>query len=704
MAGDLEDLERDLANGLEMTAKVLQERYVELQPLLKMPEDDIVVELEDLLKKVDEKLQLAGSFMRENSEMDSSTQKSGLTVIAHDRNLRRKLHDLSNQRQLLDTVQHIEGLLISCRSLSLSKIDKARSLIECENLLNEITKDDGPAILTGKIRDILREEVITMIDILKASLTYAFNEFVSYPTIDVKGTIHMRIRNSDPAVIQEVLVALHLFDELNGRLKKWASFIVKNFVQPIVDSGSGVDPYERFDFANGASEFVGSTKIKPSVNPICLEGIELNNRPLTLCLGNLLQEDVMMSFLKCITNAYPLTDPDESTLKAAMDIAERFREDMMKMHFFNDATPTFKEFSNEHFTMFIDRRCLEVLKKAKELITMPYLMLAEVGIGEEVDEETVLQYRELFGKLSESTTNVSDSTYPVLLQLPRCKVSQSTVDLMELMFTVLQDALKTDNEKLCGRLTLTVRNVLQLFTLTASRHHGTAISSMPNMAAIFYNNCYYICHRLMLMPFSLLRNVDKNSAKYASFRPILSDSLWKIREIGADVLEQTMAQCRRDINVMLAKENLFGGIDDLERYDAAKNVLNACLMHIQNVSNHLKDVLPEMVYSCTLGNVVSFLLDSISDVILRTEDIRSVDADISSTMIETLLTELIPVFTIKGQSSIHKSCSTAYFRMKEIIFCLKGSLQGIDDRWCSGKGPLAQWLKANEVRSLVKAL
>uniref|UniRef100_A0A158PC64 Centromere/kinetochore protein zw10 homolog n=1 Tax=Angiostrongylus cantonensis TaxID=6313 RepID=A0A158PC64_ANGCA len=547
MAGDLEDLERDLANGLsvicfnhvfemkgkwskeeirklypvpglEMTAKVLQERYVELQPLLKMPEDDIVVELEDLLKKVDEKLQLAGSFMRENSEMDSSTQKSGLTVIAHDRNLRRKLHDLSNQRQLLDTVQHIEGLLISCRSLSLSKIDKARSLIECENLLNEITKDDGPAILTGKIRDILREEVITMIDILKASLTYAFNEFVSYPTIDVKGTIHMRIRNSDPAV----LVALHLFDELNGRLKKWASFIVKNFVQPIVDSGSGVDPYERFDFANGTSEFVGSTKIKPSVNPICLEGIsssllrlftrlemsikgiELNNRPLTLCLGNLLQEDVMMSFLKCITNAYPLTDPDESTLKAAMDIAERFREDMMKMHFFNDATPTFKEFSNEHFTMFIDRRCLEVLKKAKELITMPYLMW---GLEKKLTKK-------------------------------------------------------------------------QFFSI---------------------ENC-----------------------SYASFRPILSDSLWKIREIGADVLEQ---------------------------------------------------VLPEMVYSCTLGNVVSFLLDSISDVILRTEDIRSVDADISSTMIETLLTELIPVFTIKGQSSIHKSCSTAYFRMKEIIFCLKGSLQ-----------------------------
>lgn len=80
--------------------------------------------------------------------------------------------------------------------------------------------------------------------------------------------------------------------------------------------------------------------------------------------------------------------------------------------------------------------------------------------------------------------------------------------------------------------------------------------------AIFYNNCFYICHRLMMMPFSILKNVDKKSAKvsyeafaifavltvlvslqYASFRPILSDSLWKLREIAADMLEQVIMLC-----------------------------------------------------------------------------------------------------------------------------------------------------------------
>ncbi|VDL86091.1 unnamed protein product [Nippostrongylus brasiliensis] len=373
-----------------------------------------------------------------------------------------------------------------------------------------------------------------------------------------------------------------------------------------------------------------------------------------------------------------------------METAEKFRNDMINLGFFNEATPTFQAFSEQHFTIFMDRRCLEIIKRAKELICLPYLELAEVGSGEEISEETIIQYREAFGKVMPKSLGAYDSVYPVLLQLPKCTVSKSTVDLLELIFSVLTDAVSTTNEKLSARLILTVRNVLRLFELTAP--------------PIFYNNCYYICHRLMLLPFSVLKSVDKQSEKYTNFRPILSESLWKLRDIAADMLEQTIRQCRRDITIMLAKDDLFVKIDDGERYDETKNVLNACLKHVKNISNLLRSVLAEMVYSQTMANIVSFLMDSLCDVILKMEDIRSVDADISAVMLEELLTQLLPIFTINGRSSLHEICSTSYFRTKEIVFCLKGSLQSIDDRWCSAKGPLAQWLQPNEIRTLIKAL
>ncbi|KAJ1369550.1 hypothetical protein KIN20_031036 [Parelaphostrongylus tenuis] len=172
MTAGLEELEEDLACGLEVVAKTLEERYVEFQPVFQEAEEDVVRKLEELMLKIDERLEAASSFVRENSgEADRSGENSGPSIITKDRNLLRKLRDLSDQRQLLDKLQNIEALLISCRSGSLSKVDEARNLIECENLLNEITKDDGWAILTGRIRDILREEVVNMVEMLKFSLT-----------------------------------------------------------------------------------------------------------------------------------------------------------------------------------------------------------------------------------------------------------------------------------------------------------------------------------------------------------------------------------------------------------------------------------------------------------------------------------------------------------------------------------------------------
>ncbi|KJH49102.1 hypothetical protein DICVIV_04732 [Dictyocaulus viviparus] len=315
MLGDVEELERDLACGLEMVAKALEERYLEFQPLLEVAEEDIIVKLEELSAKVDDKLRSANNFIRENSENDASSEMSRLTLTTHERHLRKKLLELSDLRQLLDKVHVIEGLLISCRSTKLYEVDEARNLIECVTLLNEITKDEGWVILTGRVRDILREEVNFMIESLKFSMICAFDEFISFPATEVKDTVHMRICNENSARVGTVLASLEMLNELDSRLKRWVGFVIKNFVQPIVDSGDGVDPYGRFVVSNGTSEFIGSSKIKP-VRGFSLEGIssslaclftrladsikniEVHNRPLSLYIGGFLQEEIMTIFLK----------------------------------------------------------------------------------------------------------------------------------------------------------------------------------------------------------------------------------------------------------------------------------------------------------------------------------------------------------------------------------------------------------------------
>ena len=47
---------------------------------------------------------------------------------------------------------------------------------------------------------------------------------------------------------------------------------------------------------------------------------------------------------------------------------------------------------------------------------------------------------------------------------------------------------------------------------------------------------------------------------------------------------------------------------------------------------------------------------------------------------------------------------TIFLFFKELIVILKANMREIEDRWTSGKGPLANEFKAEEIRRLVRAL
>ena len=66
------------------------------------------------------------------------------------------------------------------------------------------------------------------------------------------------------------------------------------------------------------------------------------------------------------------------------------------------------------------------------------------------------------------------------------------------------------------------------------------------------------------------------------------------------------------------------------------------------------------------------------------------------------------VFVIEGKSETSKGDIVRYVRkwnrFTEIIVILNASLREIEDRWASGKGPLANEFTPDEVKRLIRAL
>ncbi|VDM10426.1 unnamed protein product [Wuchereria bancrofti] len=147
-------------------------------------------------------------------------------------------------------------------------------------------------------------------------------------------------------------------------------------------------------------------------------------------------------------------------------------------------------------------------------------------------------------------------------------------------------------------------------------------------------------------------------------------------------------------------------MDDVSQYEKCMKCLDGCMMNLEQISGIWKKVLTKTVYACCIGNVISFFFNTLIKMLLSTEDIRASDAELSAITLRKVLkrSEMLFVIEQSKHSRIHKYTGSSYFRIKELLFCLDSSLQNIYDRWCDGKGPLALWLHADEVRHLVKAL
>lgn len=135
-----------------------------------------------------------------------------------------------------------------------------------------------------------------------------------------------------------------------------------------------------------------------------------------------------------------------------------------------------------------------------------------------------------------------------------------------------------------------------------------------------------------------------------------------------------------------------------------KKVLQACLNLIRQVADVWRPVFSEVVYTRSVGDIVSYTLAVLVNVICSKEDITEKDSTEIKNQLYMLLSGFEEIMTVNGEQQIQVFCEKDYYRVKEVIFCLREPLLSISDRWCNGKGPLAYWMKPEEVKKLIRAI
>lgn len=123
-----------------------------------------------------------------------------------------------------------------------------------------------------------------------------------------------------------------------------------------------------------------------------------------------------------------------------------------------------------------------------------------------------------------------------------------------------------------------------------------------------------------------------------------------------------------------------------------------------------KGVLNQTVYFKIIGGLFDLVCQDLLKSCLKLEDIESENSNYLHIAFSGLYNAIIEVFSNQSASSTAMADLDAakyvvsWNRFKYFLQILKANLIEIDDMWSEGKGPLALYYEAEEIRGLIRAL
>ncbi|VDN50747.1 unnamed protein product [Dracunculus medinensis] len=580
-------------------------------------------------------------------------------------------------------------------------------IIDLTKKLQELRKNDEAdieSIFLEKIFCSIQDEIGTMRIALQYTLNTFWTNLFSFGMLNNGEvmTLDISVEND----IEEKLTALHICNMLDEKITQLCTSILQHFCLPIIKSSNPLEVFTYMGerkFTISCKEYImrkvsGNKESKDKSKSIFLslksffkhfchefESIHVKGLPFVQLIGKKMSNELISTIVReCLVPAVPYDPEQMPFFDKLLDEAKQFHKSLVEMGFFTEDTVSFETFAEDYETIFIDRRCKKILASARSLICKPYTELATVGYDQDEELQTVKEFSKEHLANHEKGMKC-DEQYPKLLRFLSCKVSSSCVELVDLLQSVLQSVATTESESKMLKMLQTARNIIDLFISLAPLKHHNEITTLPQMAAIFYNNCYYISHRIMIASISVEPKIAVALKIYEVVNQIFFqqathceitfiNAIPKLRKLASNSLEAVIAQCRRQLSNILSVDGLFIGLDDFYQSGKCERTLNACVLYLQQISNVWKEIFCPTILSKCLGNLASFFFDTLAKKIIAMEDIRELDAKVMTRVLENM------------------------------IKAVEELLVDILDRWCDGKGPLAQWFNANDLGRLIRAL
>lgn len=494
--------------------------------------------------------------------------------------------------------------------------------------------------------------------------------------------------------MNQALLALSLYEKLSlyesaiSPLNKLTRFLWDCVFTPIVNCKTSVNISEEDDMY--CLEIItentgGKDPYKNVLEKLCNTltflhdnfNYELQKGTTLTYMGEDLKQNLSELIIKnCLADTIPSNEEDLQSYSEVINEVSKLQDKLKECCIFNENETSLLDYANNIDILFINKKCKDYMHLARSLMRKDLHDMIQVGTPH--DPNNIL---------SESSTS----------DFPQSYISKSTLEILDLAENILQTAINTSDVS-AGRLYCIIQNIFNIYGVEVYEHHQRLIQTIPQQTALYYNNCKYIAHKLLLWSETYknqLPNVlDVNLMS-------LKDQAITLQQIANQKFQGFVEAQRQQLGEIL-KESGLKGISSLEKLkDNTEKCIRQCLRQQELLKTVWQKVLPYYTYNKTIGSIMNYLCEYIINSVNNIDDIASDAAEQLVDLCKLIISRGSKLFTDPNEVCLYVE---KWNQLQELQLVLNSSLLDIYDRWADGKGPLALLFQAEEVKKLIRAL
>lgn len=419
--------------------------------------------------------------------------------------------------------------------------------------------------------------------------------------------------------IQELMQGLHVMDHLETELEVFSTKLMDIMIKPIIYDQCSVYVVK---------ERVFTVEILEKNKTPCYKGVLYNlkllfkflHQHLSLVVDNetflrrlqphLLEQLSRPLIADCISHTIPTSNADLKNFEPVVEMINEFQNYLVEIGFLSEDQLFLSEYTNNIDKLFINRICQDLLAKARNIMRKDL----HDSVRYEPQEPP-----KLINKAFENGCDLSieKKLSDVSFHLPKCQISKSAQETLELARTILDEA--CDSSDACAiRLFYTCRNVFEMYAGLVPEHHKKFLETIPQQVALFHNNCMYLAHHLLTLAHEYR---DRFSKIVQKLNLTFADQIMILRDVGSQYFLDHM-KYQRNIIFDIIKDSGFSGLSQTPQLDPnTERALRQCIRQLELLKTVWLDVLPINIYCKTVGCITNSMIDDLLTKVISAEDI-----------------------------------------------------------------------------------